>query len=136
MHKIIKEDVENIISSISDISHKLEGKTVLVVGGAGFLGKYLVLTLQKLNEQFSLPCKIVIVDNFITGYVKLLEDFFKRNSIDFFIAPADDTLFDVLGTGYALWVRDGNLSHLSCHQRLRSQRDSGNYIYGSITVDI
>ena len=51
-------------------------------------------------------------------------------------APAaDDALFDVLGTGYALWVRDGNLSRLCYLQRLRSQRDSGNYIYGSITVD-
>ncbi|MAF36512.1 hypothetical protein CL622_05340 [archaeon] len=67
MHRIVKEDIKNIASSISDISHELEGKTVLVVGGAGFLGKYLVLTLQKLNEQFKLPCKIVVVDNFITG---------------------------------------------------------------------
>ena len=67
MHKIIKEDVENIVNSIQDISQKLEGKTVLVVGGAGFLGKYLILTIQKLNQQFKLPCKIVVLDNFITG---------------------------------------------------------------------
>lgn len=72
---IIREDIENIIKNISEEAKKLEGKTVLVTGGAGFLGKYIVWTLERLNKRvLENPCKIIILDNFITGIKGSLEE--------------------------------------------------------------
>jgi UDP-glucuronate decarboxylase len=67
-NKIIDEDVKNIVNDLGEASHQFSGKTVLITGGAGFLGKYLVLTLDYLNKNIlDNPCKIIILDNFITG---------------------------------------------------------------------
>src|SRR3989344_9154390 len=74
-NKIIKEDIENIVKDIGELSRKFSGKTVLISGGAGFLGKYLVWTLDYLNKNvLEEPCKIIIVDNFITGLRDVLEE--------------------------------------------------------------
>ena len=66
--KIIKEDLANIAKELGPIAYKLNGATVLIAGGAGFLGRYLVLTIDYLNEHvLKQPCKVIIIDNFITG---------------------------------------------------------------------
>jgi UDP-glucuronate decarboxylase len=65
---IINEDVAEIAESIKDISYKLEGETILLAGGAGHLGKYIVSTVKYLNENsLNTPCKVIVLDNFITG---------------------------------------------------------------------
>jgi len=65
---VIGEDLEEIALEIRDISRKLEGKTVLLAGGAGFLGRYLVETFNYLNKNsLHTPCKVMVLDNFITG---------------------------------------------------------------------
>jgi dTDP-glucose 4,6-dehydratase/UDP-glucuronate decarboxylase len=67
-NSIIKEDLKNICDSISDISQNFSGKTILISGGAGFLGKYIVYALQYLNEnKLTKPCKIIVMDNYIVG---------------------------------------------------------------------
>ena len=67
-NKILIEDIRTIAESISSESRKLNGKTVLMTGGAGFLGKYFILTLDYLNKNvLEKPCKIISIDNFITG---------------------------------------------------------------------
>lgn len=67
-NKIVKEDLARIAESLNGVSDKLNGKTVLITGGAGFLGKYIVFTLDYLNKKvLSEPCKILVIDNFITG---------------------------------------------------------------------
>ncbi len=72
--KIITEDIKNISSEISSIADQLSGKTVLISGGAGFLGKYLVLTLDYLNKNvLEKPCKIVVMDNFISSLKESLK---------------------------------------------------------------
>jgi UDP-glucuronate decarboxylase len=65
---IVKEDIKNIADEIKDISYKLEGETVLLAGGAGGLGKYIISTIDYLNKNsLENPCKLIILDNFITG---------------------------------------------------------------------
>ena len=59
-------DLKAIVKNIQDFSSILQGKTILVVGGRGFLGTYFVKTLQKLNERFETPSKILVIDNRIT----------------------------------------------------------------------
>jgi UDP-glucuronate decarboxylase len=66
--RIVSEDISAIARGLEAEAHKLEGKTILLSGGSGFLGKYLVGVLCRLNDTvLKVPCRIISVDNFITG---------------------------------------------------------------------
>lgn len=66
--KIIQEDVAAIAARIKDEAALLAGKTVLISGGAGFLGKYFTAVFDYLNQHnLSQPCRVISVDNYITG---------------------------------------------------------------------
>ena len=64
---IFIEDIRLIADDLSDFFDELEGKTVLIAGGKGFLGTYFVNVLSQINETLSTPMKIVIMDNLITS---------------------------------------------------------------------
>jgi len=71
MHHIIEKDIKEIIASIKKEAGAFEGKTILISGGAGFLGSYFVATLLELNKNhFKRPAKMIIMDNYITGSEK------------------------------------------------------------------
>ncbi len=67
--KIIREDIAEVARELEPYYAKLSGKTILIAGGAGFLGRYLVSTLMHLNDEGLLPapCRVVVVDNFVSG---------------------------------------------------------------------
>ena len=66
--KIITEDIATIARNLGKDAKKFEGKTIFLSGGGGFLGKYIIGTLCYLNDNvFKKPCRIISVDNFITG---------------------------------------------------------------------
>lgn len=67
MHKIIEEDLKNIVRDLGADAGKLEGKTLLLSGGAGFLGSYFTGVVYFLNQNFRKPCRMIILDNYITG---------------------------------------------------------------------
>ncbi|MES2087659.1 MAG: NAD-dependent epimerase/dehydratase family protein [Patescibacteria group bacterium] len=66
--KIINEDIATIAKGLGKDAKKFEGKTIFMSGGGGFLGKYITGVLCYLNDNvFNTPCRIISVDNFITG---------------------------------------------------------------------
>ncbi len=68
MQQIVQEDIVTIAQGLSGEAKKLSGKTVLISGGAGFLGKYFLGVFDYLNKQvLDKPCRVISVDNFITG---------------------------------------------------------------------
>jgi len=68
MNKIAAEDIAVIARGISAEASKLSGKTILISGGAGFLGKYFNGVFHYLNENvLAEPCRVISVDNYITG---------------------------------------------------------------------
>ncbi len=72
---IIKTDIEEIAKSIKKISNRLEGKTIVITGGSGFLGRYILGTLIFLNENvLNKPCKIISIDNYITSSGSRISD--------------------------------------------------------------
>lgn len=57
-----------ITNEIKLSARVLSGKTVLITGGSGFLGRYMVSEIIYLNENFlKKPCRIISIDNYITS---------------------------------------------------------------------
>jgi len=67
---IFREDIQNIANDLKSFYGEIEGKTVLVAGGRGFLGTYFVNVLKYINTKISQPIQIVILDNLITSKEK------------------------------------------------------------------
>lgn len=68
IHPVIKQDIKQIVKAIAREAKVLEGKTLLISGGAGFLGRYIIGTIHHLNKHFfKKSCTVICIDNFITG---------------------------------------------------------------------
>jgi UDP-glucuronate decarboxylase len=62
------DDVATIIEDLGSEANRFSGKTILLAGGAGFLGRHFVSVFRRLNKEvLSKPCRVVSVDNYITG---------------------------------------------------------------------
>lgn len=71
MQKAIINDLKLVISEIQKETTALEGKTVLISGGAGFIGSYIVTTIYLLNKCIlKNKCKVISLDNYLTGAKK------------------------------------------------------------------
>lgn len=72
--QIINQDVQEILESIKSDVRKLEGKTILISGGAGFLGSYILAAINELNRQvLKKKCEVIVVDNYLTGKSSRIE---------------------------------------------------------------
>jgi len=61
-------DLQDCIDRLGVNVQRFSGRTILIAGGAGFLGRHFISLFRKLNNTvLSQPCKVFSVDNFITG---------------------------------------------------------------------
>jgi UDP-glucuronate decarboxylase len=61
-------DIEEVAQRLGDAVHDLSGKTVLLAGGRGFLGRHFIELFALLNERvLKRPCKVVALDNLRTS---------------------------------------------------------------------
>lgn len=68
-------DAIEIIEGLGDDAQRFAGKTILISGGAGFLGRHFVALFRELNRSvLSTPCKVISADNYITGEQVALHD--------------------------------------------------------------
>ena len=69
MSSIITEDIAKIAARLGDDAHQFAGKTVLISGGAGFLGRYFLALFRHLNASVlkEKKVRVISVDNYITG---------------------------------------------------------------------
>lgn len=73
--QVVTEDLDYICRQLADELPSLSGKRVLITGGAGFLGYYLVQSLLHWNDQnSSAPVSVDVFDNFSRGTPKWLSD--------------------------------------------------------------
>jgi UDP-glucuronate decarboxylase len=62
------DDVQDIIENLGADVHRFSGKTILLSGGAGFLGRHFIAVFRRLNKDvLTKPCKVISADNYITG---------------------------------------------------------------------
>jgi UDP-glucuronate decarboxylase len=70
-NRILDEDIAVLakIFGTPEYKKQFEGKTFLITGAGGFLGKYMVLLLKHMNEKvLKKPLKAILLDNYVTGY--------------------------------------------------------------------
>jgi len=68
MSKITTQDLNTIVDSLKNEAKFLDGKTILISGGSGFIGTYINAVLYMLNKKIlTKKCKVISIDNYITG---------------------------------------------------------------------
>lgn len=76
----MRSDILETVGLIGDDAHRFAGKTVLISGGAGFLGRHFVALFEYLNDGIlAKPCKVISADNYITGEQLALHEFSRRD---------------------------------------------------------
>jgi nucleoside-diphosphate-sugar epimerase len=67
--QIVSEDLDFIVQRAGDEFARLSGRQVVVAGGAGFLGYYLVQAPLHWNQRHpeSAPIRVTVLDNFVRG---------------------------------------------------------------------
>jgi UDP-glucuronate decarboxylase len=65
---LLRSDIAEVATRLRENAQALAGKTVLLTGGRGFLGRYFTEIFAALNEDvLEKPVKVVILDNLITA---------------------------------------------------------------------
>ena len=65
---LIDSDIKEVVDRLGDQTREFAGKTVLLTGGRGFLGRYFTEIFAHLNEHvLQEPAKVVVLDNLITA---------------------------------------------------------------------
>ncbi|MBI4184337.1 MAG: NAD-dependent epimerase/dehydratase family protein [Proteobacteria bacterium] len=64
----LDSDIAEIVARLGPAPQALAGKTVLLCGGRGFLGRYFCEVFARLNRTLlKAPCRVVVLDNLITA---------------------------------------------------------------------
>lgn len=64
----LRSDILEILRRTEDVCQELSGKTVLITGAKGFLGRYFIEIFKQLNKKQSmLPVHVIAIDNLITS---------------------------------------------------------------------
>ncbi|CAK0771523.1 NAD-dependent epimerase/dehydratase [Gammaproteobacteria bacterium] len=65
---LLASDIAEIVARLGNTAHDFAGKTVLLTGGRGFLGRYFMEVFALLNrEVLDKPCRLIALDNLITA---------------------------------------------------------------------
>jgi UDP-glucuronate decarboxylase len=64
----LASDIKELAVELGDVVDDFAGKTVLLAGGRGFLGRYFAVLFDELNRtRLTEPCRLVAVDDLITS---------------------------------------------------------------------
>lgn len=70
---IVEQDMYRIATELGPESKQLEGRTLLITGGSGFIGSYMVAAIEYMNKHtLNRPCTVISIDNFLIAKKKNL----------------------------------------------------------------
>lgn len=82
MKKIVEQDLKRIYDGLAEEERsQFQGSTVLLTGGAGFLGFYFIQFLTHYQEEFGVK-KVICLDNFQVGYPAWLKELAGKNKVE------------------------------------------------------
>jgi len=68
MQNLLSSDIAEVANNLGEAAHSFAGKTVLMTGSRGFLGRYFTEVFDYLNSHvLKEPCSFVGVDNLLTA---------------------------------------------------------------------
>src|SRR5262245_25331614 len=72
LQEFLQTDLDYICGNLQEEFGRMAGQSMLITGGAGFLGYYLVLSALQFNRTAgrSQPIRLTVWDNFIRGTPK------------------------------------------------------------------
>ena len=104
-HPVVARDLDEVCDRAREPLQRLAGSTVLVAGAAGFLPSYVVDALARANERvLAEPCRIVCLDNLLTGVPERLAHLEERDDVVFL---QKDVTQDVAVDGPVDWLVHG-----------------------------
>ena len=66
MTYVLKTDLTEIVSRLGEEAKQFAGKTVILTGGRGFLGRYFLNVFAALNANvLEAPVRLIVLDNLI-----------------------------------------------------------------------
>ena len=90
---IIREDVQDIWVELEEQGRRFAGGTVLISGGAGFLGSYFVDTFLFPNDHgLQPPCRVIVLDNYSSSKPSNLRHLHNREDVQIYKADIGDAL--------------------------------------------
>ena len=96
---IVEEDLQYICNGLKKELVRLSGKNLLITGGAGFLGYYLIQSVLYWNKTTdeSKGVHLTILDNFVRGIPKWMSEFEKNSNLRFIRCDITNPLPEDLG---------------------------------------
>lgn len=65
---VLQSDLDEIVEQLGDHVGEFGGKTILLTGGRGFLGRYFTAVFERLNTTvLDQPTRLIVLDNLITA---------------------------------------------------------------------
>jgi nucleoside-diphosphate-sugar epimerase len=82
---IVEEDIRSILAACSDEMPALSGKTLLLTGGSGFVGSYLIESIIAFNRsQDGAPCRLLLPTRSLDATRKKRPHFFNVKDVIWF----------------------------------------------------
>lgn len=105
MKRIVRQDLERIYNGLTPEEREgLRGSTVLLTGGAGFLGFYFIQFLTHYQKNLGIK-KVICLDNFQVGYPKWLKDLSDQKNVELYkFNVITDDIANVPGAGEANYI--------------------------------
>jgi len=63
----VEKDLDEAIHALGGLDREFAGKTIILTGAAGFLGRYFIGLFRKLNHSLHTPARVLALDNFIAS---------------------------------------------------------------------
>lgn len=90
-HSLIEQDITQVAQKVGTSLDRLRGKRLLITGGTGFIGTWLLETISWLNERWDQPCRVYVPtrspERFIRKVPHLVRD-------DIVLVPGDVCAFE------------------------------------------
>ena len=78
MKYVVDSDIEEIFLAMESSLKKLSGKTIVITGAAGFLGRYFLSVFARANQSLDIPIKMIGIDNYITSNEEYSESNYRN----------------------------------------------------------